>query len=179
MNLFVLWTESYGEALKTANQLAEQGGHILDCSIIGKWSQVLVHFGDVKAEKIVSELRITSQHKKTWLPEIKKQTVESYLSLSTQKIEEFLITVETPFIGDIFELLQAVNTDQYPIVDLRLLRFNEPKSLMLLTGAAKEADQLLVIIENFKARGKTNLQVEIIKSVAPPIKELFHYSEKI
>lgn len=177
MNVFVLWTESYGEALASANHLALGGGHILDCSMIGKWSQVLVHFEDVNSEKKISELKLGAEHKKAWFPDIKNNIVESFLSLSTQKVNEFLLSVETPFIGDIFELLQSVNLEQFPIVDLRLLRFNEPKSLLLLTGALSDSDRLLVLIENLKAQGKNNLRCELISLVAPAIKDLFHYSE--
>lgn len=177
MNLFVVWTDSYGEALKTANELAEKGGHVLDCSIIGKWSQVLVHFDKVDIEKTLAQMTFRSEHKRAWLPGIKNQIVESYLSLSTNSVNDFLLSVETPFIGDVFELLQAVNLERFPIVDLRLLRFNEPKSLLLLTGASTDADQLLVLIENLKAQGKTGLRCELIKSVTPAIKDLFQYSE--
>ena len=176
MNLFVLWTESYGEALMSANTLASYGGHILDCSIIGKWSQVLVHFHQIPSDTRFLQLPPKGLHKKIWLPSLKSQIVESYLSLSTQSVTDFLLTIETTFIGDIFDFLQHVDLDQYPIVDLRLLRFSEPKSLLLLSGKADSADGLLVILENLKSQGKINFQIEMVRPVAEPIKDLFSYS---
>lgn len=177
MNLFVLWTESYGEALKASNQLAMAGGHILDCSIIGKWSQVLVHFEGTGGEKHIEALSIKPGHKKAWLPGLKQQIVESYLSLSTNKVADFLLSIESAFIGDIFEILQITDLELYPIVDLRLLRFSEPKVLLLLTGADRNSDQLQVILENKKAQGKIIFDFDLIKSVIPAVKDLFHYSE--
>lgn len=176
MNLFVVWTESYGEALKISNLLSNQGGHVLDCSIIGKWSQVMVHFEDKTIEKSLSSLALTNTHKKAWLPGIKNEIVESYLSLSTQKVGEFLLTIEADFIGDVFELLQVLNLEQYPLVDLRLLRFSEPRCLLILTGAQSESDKLLVLIENLKAQGKNKFKSEMIMPVSNPIRELFHHS---
>ncbi len=176
INLFVLWTESYGEALNVANQLAAGGGHLLDCSVIGKWSQVLVHFEN-GGEKLVADLKIKPGHKKTWLPGLKKQVVESYLSLSSNKVADFMLSVETSFIGDVFEFLQTIDLEQYPIVDLRLLRYSEPKVLLLLTGADAHSDQLQVILENRKAQGKIGFEFEVIRSITPGIKELFHHSE--
>ena len=175
MNLFVLWTESYGEALNAANQLALEGGQILDCSIIGKWSQVLVHFQTIPQDSIFSTLSLTARYKKTWLPNIKDQIVDSYLSLSTTPVQDFILTIETSFIGDIFDFLQVVNLERFRIVDLRLLRFNEPKSLLLLTGAEVDADQILVVIENLKAQGKINFQFELVKSLHNQVKKLFSY----
>lgn len=177
MNLFVLWTASYGEALKVANQLASQGAHVLDCSVIGKWSQVLVHFESSNGEKKIAELNLKPGHKKSWLPGLKKQIVESYLSLSSNKVADFILSIETSFIGDVFEFLQTTDLEQYPIVDLRLLRFSEPKVLLLLTGADHLSDQLQVILENKKAQGKIGFEFEVIKSITPAIKELFHHSE--
>lgn len=176
MNLFVLWTESYGEALRVANQLASNGGHILDCSIIGKWSQVMVHFEKSGAEKIISELSLRPGYKKTWIPSLKTQIVESYLSLSSNTVADFLLSIEASFVGDIFELLQGLNLELYPIVDFRLLRFSEPKVLLLLTGAHKDSDQLQVILENRLARGRNGFRLEMTPSVVPAIKELFHHS---
>lgn len=176
MNLFVLWAESYGEALKSANTLASHGGHLLDCSIIGKWSQVLVHFPEVPSDTSFLQVPLKGLHKKTWLPGLKSQIVESYLSLSTQSVGDFLLTIETTFIGDIFDFLQHVDLSQYPIVDLRLLRFNEPKSLLLLSGSSNGADALLVILENLKSQGKVSFQFEMVRPVAEPIKDLFSYS---
>lgn len=182
MNLFVFWTESFGDALKVANQLASTGGHLLDCSIIGKWSQVMVHFENLTSEVDLSKITSRSAYKKAWLPNIKNQIVESYLSLSTTKVSDFLLSVETPFIGDVFEFLQGIDLTLFPIVDLRLLRFNDPKSLLLLTGKQGDGDELMVIIENFKARGKIGFKsdemvIEMIHPVLTPIKDLFHYSE--
>lgn len=179
MNLFVLWTESYGEALKSANTLTSNGGHLLDCSIIGKWSQVLVHFPQAPIESSLFQLPLKGAHKKTWLPGLKSQIIESYLSLSTQSVIDFLLTIETAFIGDIFDFLQHIDLDQYPIVDLRLLRFNEPKSLLLLSGKASAADALLVTLENLKSQGKVNFQFEMVRPVVDPIKNLFSYDQKL
>jgi len=175
MNLFVLWTESYGEALKAANHLASNGGHILDCSVIGKWSQVLVHFEKLEDEKHLSELQLNPGHKKAWIPGLKTKVIESYLSLSSNTVSDFLLTVETMFVGDVFDLLQSLNLELYPIVDFRLLRFNEPKTLLLLTGLEKNSDQLLKILENIKAEGKSGFHFEMTKSVVLAIKELFHH----
>lgn len=177
MNLFVLWTESYGEALKVANQLAIHGGHILDCSVIGKWSQVMIHFEKLESEKHFSSLQLNPGHKKAWIPGLKAQIIESYLSLSSNKVVDFLFSIETPFVGDVFELLQNLNLEIYPIVDFRLLRFSEPKTLLLLTGSDKDSDQLQVILENIKAQGKNGFHFEMTKSVVPAVKELFHHVE--
>lgn len=177
MNLFVLWTESYGEALKVANQLATNGGHVLDCSIIGKWSQVMVHFEKLDSEKYLSNLQLNPNHKKAWIPGLKSQIIESYLSLSSNNVADFLLSIETSFVGDVFELLQNLNLEHFPIVDFRLLRFNEPKTLLLLTGSEADSDQLQVILENIKAQGKNGFHFEMTKSVVPAIKELFHHVE--
>jgi hypothetical protein len=177
MNLFVLWTESYGEALKVSNQLAAVGGHLLDCSVIGKWSQVLVHFENTDGEKHIADLKLKPGHKKTWLPGLKQHIVESYLSLSSNKVIDFILSIETSFIGDVFDFLQTIDLEQYPIVDLRLLRFSEPKVLLLLTGQESHCDQLQVILENKKAQGKIVFGFEIVKPIIPAVKELFHHSE--
>ncbi len=178
MNLFVLWTESFGESLKVSNLLASGGGHLLDCSVIGRWSQVLVHFDQPPADKALLSPKLSAPHKKTWLPEIKDQIVESYLSLCTHKVSDFLLSIETSFIGDVFKFLQIINLEQFPIVDLRLLRFNEPKVLLLLTGSGQDSDQLLIIMENLKALGEINFQFELVMPVQTAIKDLFHYSGK-
>ncbi len=177
MNLFVMWTESFGEALKTSNQLVFEGAHILDCSIIGRWSQVLAHFDKAPAEQSVTRLASIGGQKKAWIPNLKDSIVESYLSLSTSPVLDFILTIETAFIGDVFEFLQVLNLEKFPIVDLRLLRFMDPKSLLLLTGNKNNADELLVIIENLKSQGKIKFQFELILNVSLPIKELFHHSE--
>jgi hypothetical protein len=177
MNLFVLWTESYGEALKVSNQLAAVGGHLLDCSVIGRWSQVLVHFENANGEKHISALKLKPGHKKAWLPSLKQSIVESYLSLSSNKVADFILSIETSFIGDIFEFLQTVDLNQYPIVDLRLLRFSQPKVLLLLTGPESHSDQLQVILENKKAQGKISFDFEVVKMIVPQVKELFHHLE--
>ena len=177
MNLFVLWTESFGDALKTSNQLVAEGAHILDCSIIGRWSQVLAQFDKLPAPQSVSKLPCAATQKRAWLPDLKDSIVESYLSLSSSPILDFILTIETTFIGDIFEFLQVLNLESFSIVDLRLLRFTEPKALLLLTGYSNNADELLVIIENLKSQGKIKFQFEFISPVAPAIKELFHHSE--
>lgn len=179
MNLFVLWTESYGEALSAANKLALSKGHILDCSIIGKWSQVLVHFDEKPASDPSNNLNLSSKHHKAWIPGLKNQITESYLSLSINMVSDFLLSVETNFVGDVFEFLQVLNLDQFPIVDFRLLRFSEPKVLLLLTGASNDADKLLVSIENLKSQGKFNFNFELVNPVAKPIKGLFNYSDKV
>lgn len=177
MNVFVLWTESYGEALKVSNQLATEGGHILDCSLIGKWAQVMVHFESSAGGTAIAALKLKPGYKKAWLPELKQEVVESYLSLSTNKVQNFLFSIEASFIGDVFEFLQTVDLNLFPIVDLRLLRFSEPKVVLLMTGAEGNFDQLQVILENKKAHGKINFDFEMIKSVVPAVKELFHHSE--
>ena len=179
MNLLVLWTESYGEALSAANKLALAKGHILDCSIIGKWSQVLVHFDEKPSNDPADSLNLNSKHHKTWIPGLKNQITESYLSLSTNKVSDFLLSIETSFVGDVFEFLQVLNLNQFPIVDFRLLRFNDPKVLLLLTGTSADADKLLVSIENLKSQGKFNFKFELVNPVAKPIKDLFNYSDTL
>ena len=104
--------------------------------------------------------------------------MESYLSLSANSVSDFILSVETQFIGDIFEFLQLIDLKKFPIVDLRLLRFNEPKSLLLLTGKSVDSDQLLVIIENLKAQGRVSFHFELINEIATPIKELFHHTSE-
>ncbi len=171
-----MWSESFGEALKTANHLVSEGAHILDCSIIGRWSQVLAHFDTALSDQSVAKLTSGTIQKKVWIPNIKNSIVESYLSLSTSPVLDFILTIETSFIGDIFEFLQVLNLESFPIVDLRLLRFMEPKSLLLLTGHQSSVDELLVIIENLKSQGKIKFQFELVSHVSQPIKELFHHS---
>lgn len=175
MNLFVMWTDSFGQALKVSNQMAEAGGHVLDCSIIGKWSQVMVNFEDIPMDRSLVNINAQGNQKKAWIPGIKNQIVESYLSLSTNRVLEFILSIETEFIGDVFEFLQALKLDQFPIVDLRLLRFNEPKVLLLLTGSMQNSDELLVILENLKSQGKINFKFELISPVGDSIKELFNH----
>lgn len=173
--LFVMWIDSYGQALKLANSVSHEGGEILDCSVIGKWSQIMIDSENVKnIEAMLIDIPSEYNYQKKLLKNVDPRVIDAYLSLAGDKIQDFLLVIEHDFIGEVFEISQKMLAEDFRIVDLRLLRFQEPKSLLLVTGENQKIEMAQLIFQNFVAQNGLNMKMNIIENVNTKVKNLFH-----
>lgn len=173
--LVVVWIESYGLALKIANLFADKGGELLDCSIIGAWSQVLVRTDNIiDVENIFLEIPEKIPFKKKILKDLDPIIIDAYLSLSGEKIKDFIFVVESEFLGDGLEFSQKMIKEELAIVDFRLLRFQTPKTITVFTGNKNQLDKALLISQNYLAQMESKMSMTVVKEINSHIKNLFH-----
>jgi hypothetical protein len=173
--LLVLWVESYGLALKLANSFVLNGGELLDCSVIGKWSQLIVKTENVKSvDVILLEIPTAVACQKKHLKNVDAKVIEAYLSLANEKVQDFILTIENEFVGDAFEIAQKMINENINIVDFRLLRFQEPKTILILTGAQDQLDKSQLIMQNFLAQKNVNMSINVINNLSSQVKNLFN-----
>lgn len=173
--LVVAWIESYGLALKIANLFVNKGGELLDCSIIGTWSQVLVRTDNINdVESIFLEIPEKIPFKKKILKDLDPIIIEAYLSLSGEKIKDFIFIVESEFVGDSLEFSQKMIKEELAIVDFRLLRFQIPKTITVFTGSQSQLDKTQLISQNYLAQMESKMSMTVIKEINSDIKNLFH-----
>lgn len=174
--LFVLWCESYGLALNLANNFANVGGEILDCSVIGKWSQLLINSEKIdNLDAILLDLPQDSLVLKKQIKNIHPEVINSFLSLSNQKILDFVFTIEHDFLGDALELANKLTTEKLQIVDFRLLRHENPRVILMLTGLSQDLDRAQLVTQNYMAQTGLNLKVNFFSDVNSKVKDLFFF----
>lgn len=174
--LFVLWTESYGLSLKLANSFAHAGGEILDCSVIGRWSQLLINTEKVSnIESHLLEIPTDVEIQKKVVKNIQPQVINSFLSLSTQKIEDFVLVIEHSFLGDVLDLANKLSLENLKIVDFRLLRHENPRCVLMITGSTQDLDKCQLVTQNYMAQTGLSFKVHFFKDVSIKIKDLFHF----
>lgn len=186
MNIIIAWFKNYSSALKYANTFADLGFPILDCAVIGKYSQLIVETSTLPVElsnstflENLEKCKSQSTHFK-FLKNLKKETVSSYLSLSSKPIEDFIYTIESEFLGDILEIANNLLIQNFSIVDLRLIRIYEPKVILMITGKSIHKDKAEIIFENIKSNlisgnseNKNSIQIEYLENINSQIRELF------
>lgn len=173
--LFILWIESYGLALKLANSFVLNGGELLDCSVIGKWSQLIVKTENIKnVDAILLEVPADVECRKKHLKNVDAKVIEAYLSLANEKAQDFILTIENEFVGDTFEIAQKMINEKINIVDFRLLRFQEPKTILILTGQQDQLDKSLLIMQNFLAQKNINMSLNVTNNLSSQVKNLFN-----
>lgn len=174
--LLVLWTESYGLSLKLANSFAHADGEVLDCSVIGRWSQLLINTEKVSnIQSLLLEVPSDLEVQKKVIKNIHPEVINSFLSLSTQKIEDFVLTIEHNFLGDMLDLANKLAAESIKIVDFRLLRHENPRCVLLLTGSELDLDKSQLITQNYMAQTGLNFKVHVVKDVNIKIKDLFSF----
>lgn len=174
-DIVVVWATSYGKLLELSNWAANENAVLLDCSLLGKWSQAILDLSSCKdVGFILKNLENNKQIKWQFFKSLEKEIIDSYLSLASNKVEDFLLVVELDFLGDAFSIAENFFQDGLKIVDLRLLRFFEPKVLLLLTGNENKKEKISIAIENILSQKKKNMEINIVSPVSSQIKNLFH-----
>lgn len=174
-DIVVVWTASYGKLLELSNRATHENAVLLDCSLIGKWSQAILDLSScTDVSSILKNLENDKQIKWEFFKNIESEILESYLSLANHKVEDFLLVAELDFLGDAFAIAEKFFQDGLRIVDLRLLRFSEPKVLLLLTGSESKKETTAIAVENILAQKKKNMEINIISPVNSQVKNLFH-----
>lgn len=174
--LLVLWCESYGQGLNLANSLANSGGEILDCSVIGKWTQLIINSERINnIDGILLDISQTSNFQKKLIKDINPEVINSFLSLSNQKIMDFVLTIEHDFLGDIFELANKLTNEKLQIVDFRLLRHENPRVILMITGSFADLDKAQLITQNYIAQAGLNLKVNCFSDVSSKVRDLFFF----
>lgn len=174
--LFVLWCESYGLALNLANNFANVGGEILDCSVIGKWSQLIINSEKIdNLDAVLLDLPQDSAVLKKQIKNVNPEVINSFLSLSNQKILDFVFTIEHDFLGDSLELANKLTAEKLQIVDFRLLRHENPRVILMVTGQTQDLDRAQLVTQNYMAQTGLNLKVNFFTEVSVKVKDLFFF----
>lgn len=178
--LLILWCESYGLALNLANSFANSGGEILDCSVIGKYSQLIINSEKINnTEGILLDNPQSSNIQKIIIKSVHPEVINSFLSLSNQKILDFVLTIEHDFLGDVFDLANKLANEQLTIVDFRLLRHENPKVILMITGGIESLDKAQLITQNFIAQTGLSLKVNCFTEIHSKVKDLFFFENSL
>lgn len=172
MNLYGAWLKSYGQALNLSNLAARMNGHILDCSPMGKWNQVIVHFEN-KEDFNKWSPSLSTEELDFKIPDLKRELIESYLNLSSNAISDFALVIEAKWLGSILKFLNQVNINEIKIVDFRLLRYLEPKIIVMLTGEYKYKSNILSALENYHALNSEKFTWTLLDSPHPKIRDFY------
>lgn len=176
-NFVVVWIDSYGAALAIANELSHKGLQLLECAMIGQWGQVILRdeSASFNLEDILQKYSKNQKVLSKVIKNIDANVENAYLSLASVPVGDFLLSLELEFLGDALELAQRFSKEGLKIVDLRLLRFQVPKCILLLTGSTLDKEKLVLAVQNIQSQNSFKMNLNWIENISKPIKNLFSF----
>ncbi|HPI40078.1 MAG TPA: hypothetical protein PLJ21_04695 [Pseudobdellovibrionaceae bacterium] len=165
-SLGVFVYKSLSVAYRAYNDFTLKPFNVLEISPLGGCGQVLVEF-DLESyqEHIKSYKNFLVHHQ--FFNNFDSRIIEAYLSLKINPIQEGLLMIEAPFIGNSFEVAHLALEKNIDIVDLRLFRGENAKCILFLSAKS------LKTLKSFKEEVQKSFSCELLEQTSLSLKELF------